>query len=368
MVKKFSDKVEVMDLCTWACLPRSVYYYRNTDGKPGAKPSTHTMTLDGAMVENSKVLEDIEAILKQEFISYGYDLVNEELRAMRYIINPKKTYRLMDENNLLMGKRIHTTGKREFVKFRKITASYPMEYLCMDIKYVWVEGEQRNYYLLTVLDVYSRKVVEWVFLPSVRKQQVISLFMRIASHYEAKGITVRNDNGSQFIANAVRKYLKELEINQQFTHISTPEDNSYIEAFFSNLRRDMLSKTEFSSYYEAKINIGAYMNHYNHKRRHRSIGKITPQEKWMEGLKIKSKLKIKPDHYLCSVQNTIFEKSGEADTSNAGEQLVRNNLTDGNDVGEAKPPHFPDVKTSFLSHMPEKNSKTKIKSVQIIWS
>lgn len=30
------------------------------------------------------------------------------------------------------------------------------------------------------------------------------------------------------------------------------------------------------------------MNFYNCKRRHRSIGKITPREKWMEGLKIKS--------------------------------------------------------------------------------
>jgi len=314
MVKRFADKAEVMDLCTWACIPRSVYYYRNTDGKPGAKPSTHTLTLDGGRVENSKVLKDIEDILKQEFVSYGYDLVNEELRSMRYIINPKKTYRLMDENNLLMGTRIHTTGKREFVKFRKITAAYPMEYLCMDIKYVWVEGDQRNYYLLTVLDVYSRKAIEWIFLPSVRKQQVVSLFMRIASQYEVKGITVRNDNGSQFIANVVRKYLKELEINQQFSHISTPEDNSYIEAFFSNLRRDMLSKTEFYSYYEAKIKIKEYMNFYNCKRRHRSIGKITPQEKWTEGLKIKSKIKSETEYLRIENQiknqpavETVFE-------------------------------------------------------------
>lgn len=84
---------------------------------------------------------------------------------------------------------------------------------------------EKIYYIpincLTILDVYSRKVIEWIFLPSVRKQQVVSLFMRIASRYEVKGITVRNDNGSQFIANVVRKYLKELEINQQFSHIST---------------------------------------------------------------------------------------------------------------------------------------------------
>lgn len=60
----------------------------------------------------------------------------------------------MKEQNLLLGKVISTSGKRQFVKHRKIEAIRPMEYLCLDIKYVWVAGESRNYYLLTVLDVF----------------------------------------------------------------------------------------------------------------------------------------------------------------------------------------------------------------------
>jgi len=58
----------------------------------------------------------------------------------------------MDENNLLLDKVIRTSGKREFVKHRKIQARYPMEFLCLDIKYIWVEGEKRNYFLLTILE------------------------------------------------------------------------------------------------------------------------------------------------------------------------------------------------------------------------
>lgn len=50
----------------------------------------------------------------------------------------------MDENNLLLGKVIPTSGKRKFVEHRKIQAIYPMEYLCLDIKYIWVSGEKRN--------------------------------------------------------------------------------------------------------------------------------------------------------------------------------------------------------------------------------
>jgi hypothetical protein len=53
-----------------------------------------------------------------------------------------------------LGKTIRTSGKRQWVKHRKITAVKPMEYLCLDIKYLWVAAEQRFYYLLTIIDVY----------------------------------------------------------------------------------------------------------------------------------------------------------------------------------------------------------------------
>jgi putative transposase len=48
-----------------------------------------------------------------------------------------------------------TDGKREWVKHKKIQATKPMEYLCLDIKYLWIHGEKRFYYLLTILNVYS---------------------------------------------------------------------------------------------------------------------------------------------------------------------------------------------------------------------
>jgi putative transposase len=68
----------------------------------------------------------------------------------------------MDKNNLLLGKAIRADGKRDFVKHRKIQASRPLEYLCLDIKHVWVAGERRNYYLLTILDVFNRKALEQI--------------------------------------------------------------------------------------------------------------------------------------------------------------------------------------------------------------
>lgn len=282
IVRQYTAQVSTKHLCQWLMLPRSIYYYSPTKGEKGIKPSTVTKKGNGEVVSNAKVVDDIKTILSGEFVNYGYQNVTVELKNMGYIINHKKVYRLMDEYHLLLGKVIRTQGKREWVKYRKITAEKPMEYLCWDIKYVWVPGERKNYYLLTILDVYTRKVIDWIFQGSIRKVDVIKLLSRVDLSYGLKGVSIRNDNGSQFIANKVRSYLRNIEARQEFTHIATPEENSYIEAFHSIFQRDVIDRFEFASFYEAKLTIAGYMNHYNNKRLHGAIGRITPQQKWNE--------------------------------------------------------------------------------------
>jgi putative transposase len=276
------ENTTTTNLCAMVNLPRSVYHYKSSDNPAGRKPSTETFKQDGSKVSNDFIVEEIKVILSGEFVNYGYDKTTEMLRRMQYIINEKKVYRLMEENNLLLGKIIRTKGKRKWVEHRKIKATRPMEYLCLDIKYVWVEGEKRNYYLLTILDVFTRKVLRWIFQSSIRKDDVIVFFSMLNKEHGLKGVCIRNDNGSQFIAGKVREYLKHIEAVQEFTHIATPEENSYIEAYHSNLDRDVIRRMEFSSFYEAKEKIRRYVLHYNSERPHRGIKMKSPDHVWNE--------------------------------------------------------------------------------------
>ncbi len=313
MVKQYNIKARVTDLCKWMSLAASTYYYQPSNGKRGAKASTHTIKTDGSLVSNETVVEDIKMALQREFCCYGYHNITSDLRDMSYKINHKKVYRLMDENNLLLGKVIRTSGKRDFVKHRKIEAKYPMEYLCLDIKYIWVAGEKRNYYLLTILDVYSRMAIEQILQSSIKKIDVINMFRRINQRFSIKGVTVRNDNGSQFIANDVKRFLASSEAKQEFTHIATPQENSYIEAFHSIVQTEVVERFDFLSYYEAKHTFRKHFNWYNNERKHGQLGRITPQAKWNQ------------------YQNNIFAMSGEAESGNAGEQPARNSLMDENE-------------------------------------
>jgi transposase InsO family protein len=281
-MQQYQGRTAKSNLINWVGFPRSNYYYKPSHKRKGIAPSVTTAKRDGTEVDNQEVVEEIKKVLSDEFVCYGYQNVTAALKNQDYIINHKKVYRLMDENKLLLGKVIRTQGKREWVKYRKIEAIRPMEYLCWDIKYIWVSGERKNYYLLSLMDVYTRRILDWIFQSSIRKVDVLKMINRTDLTHGLKGVTVRNDNGSQFIANKVRHYLRHLDAHQEFTHIATPEENSYIEAFHSILDREVIQRFEFAGYYEAKLTLTAYMDFYNNKRQHGSLERKTPMKIWNE--------------------------------------------------------------------------------------
>ena len=381
----YKDRTTDQKLCQWADIANSSFYYKAHPGPRGMKPSTHTIIGDGC-VENADVVDQIRVVLSLDYCVYGYQAMTRELRGLEYVINPKKVYRLMNENHLLFGKKIKTNGKRTFVKYRRIKASRPMEYLCLDIKYVKVQGEGRNYYQLAVIDVFSRVIVCWIFQSSIRQKDVIALMRGLNLRFSLKGVFIRNDNGSQFIAHAVRQALKDLEAKQEFTHVATPEENAYIEAFHSIEQRELIDRFVFSSFYDAKRHIGLYMFWYNNIRRHGALKWITPMQKWAEGWRqitvsrsfkdysggteetfedwikhqspgINSDKAAKTGYIsLQEEKKSNFVLSEKAEMGNAGEQPIRNNLTNG-EVTEGAVKIVPSFQESSLLQNALKNSQ-----------
>ncbi len=302
----------------WSGLSHSTYYYHPHGGKRGKKPSTHTLLTDGSSVSNESVVICIRFVLSEEFMLFtGYGKITKELQSYGFVINKKKVYRLMKEQHLLCGMVICASGeKRKFVKYRVQAPVKPMEQLCMDIKYVYIHGEKRNALLLTVLDVYTRSILTQVLWWRIRKEQVIWLLHKMLQEHSTKGITLRTDNGSQFIAIAVRQYLQEQQITQEFTHVATPEENCFIEAYHSILDKQLLQTTEFQDIEEAIQVFNRWRTFYNERRRHGSLGQKPPKQMW--------------DAY----ERNNFGLSGEADVGSAGEQPTRNSLTNGEDREE----------------------------------
>ena len=343
MIMRYKAKISIGKLCRWADVAKSSLYYHAHPGYRGMKASTHTVIGNCGFIENSLVVDQIRAVLSMDYCIYGYRKMTKELRELEYYINHKKVYRLMKESHLLCGKRIQVQGKRKWVKHRRIEAKRPMEYLCLDIKYVWVQGERRWYYQLAIMDVFSRRILCWIFQSSVRQTDVIALVRWLDLRFGLKGVIIRNDNGSQFIAHKVREVLQSLEAKQEFTHVATPEENAYIEAFHSIQQSELIDRHTFSSYYDAKQHIEKYMHWYNFQRKHGAIGFMTPMEKW---------------EAFYRKRLVTFTLSGQAEAGNAAEQPARNNLTSEDDR-QGMVQIIPCPAQSSLLNMPSKTQTKK---------
>ena len=261
-------------------IPGSSWYYRSTGGRQGPRPSTHTRTLDGRLLPNQEIIRRIEVLLQQDFVDYGYIKVTHWLRQnQNVIINFKKVYRLMRENTLLYHQHRRDKKGKTFIKFRVPKPELPFEHMEVDIKYIWVHGSRRMAYLLSVIDIKTRAVLGWMLQHSIRKNDVVSLVRAIAAWYcLPTKVTVRSDNGAQFEAKMVRECLSEMEIQQEFSHVATPQDNGHIESYHSIIKKAVCNVYEFFDLREANEIIRRFVCFYNQERLHSGIGYLSPNE------------------------------------------------------------------------------------------
>jgi len=264
-------------------IPRSSYYYqpKPSKGKRGIAKSTYTLTTDGEIVSNTKVIEDIKEILSEEFVDYGYLKVTHWLRQeKKYIINPKKVYRLMGEEGLLnkaSNQEKQKRNKRNWVKELVPPAKIAFDYLEFDIKYFYVAGKNKNALLLSVIDVKTRWVLGQYMAWEIKHQQVIDLFDQIFEVYPLpKSFYVRNDNGSQFIAEKVQLYFQEKGVTQEFCKPATPEQNAHIESYHSIPERVICQQYEFDDLEEIRATLNRFVDFYNFRRIHSGVGYLSP--------------------------------------------------------------------------------------------
>jgi putative transposase len=91
---------------------------------------------------------------------------------------------------------------------------------------------------------------------------------------------IRSDNGSQFTVRKVRECLGLIGMQQEFTHIATPEENVHIEAYHGILKKEIFRRFDCQYFGEIEQILKRYVKFYNNRRLHGLLGSITPIEKW----------------------------------------------------------------------------------------
>jgi len=261
------------------------YYYRSKGTKQGLKPSLYTLTSFGKRINNADVVSIMKNIHSNPDTQYGYIKMTYLLKTKGYIINKKKVYRLMKENQLL-GKK-YSNKTKTYAKYRKVLPEKPLHILEMDIKFVWVEQARKHSYVLTIIDTFTRLILYHTVALSITKKEVKQAWEHIIKNHLQPNdclntpinIEVRNDNDKRFSAKLVQEFFKENHLNQVFTHPYTPQENGHIESFHAILSNH-LKPYNFWSLDELKQNLVLFYENYNNKRIHGSIAYTSPRIFW----------------------------------------------------------------------------------------
>ena len=206
------------------------YYYKPKGTKQGRKASIVTLNVDGKVVFNEEIVDEIILLQEDPDTVYGCKKTTTAMKMQGYLINRKKIYRLMKKHQLLQEK--VKKAKKNYVKYRMILPEGPLRLLEMDIKMTWVESVQKHAYTLTLLDTYTRVALHRMTKYSIKKNDVKVFWDYVIEQYlqqwncleEKIDIEVRNDNDKRFSATLIQDYFKENHLNQVFTHPYTPQE------------------------------------------------------------------------------------------------------------------------------------------------
>lgn len=236
--------------------------------------------------ENLVLLTHIKAEFSASHYSYGRPRMVAELQEKGFNVSHTRIGRLMRENGIkairTRKKRYQRKGKIPSLGYasnllaQDFTASASNQKWVVDISYIatargWV-------YLAVVMDLYSRRIVGWHISDRMKRDLALNaLKMAISLRQPPAGLIHHSDRGSQYTSTDYQMLLKRNNIQSSMSGKGNCYDNAAVETFFKTLKAELVWRINFKTREQATRIINDYiMNFYNRKRRHSTLGNISP--------------------------------------------------------------------------------------------
>lgn len=130
---------------------------------------------------------------------------------------------------------------------------------------------------LVIIDEHTRECLALQPARSFKSTDVLDTLSAIVGERGAP-THIRSDNGSEFIAQAVKRWMTDTGIEALYIEPGSPWQNGYAESFNSRLRDEFLGMNYFNNLNEARTLTRQWKEHYNTQRPQAALGKMTPQE------------------------------------------------------------------------------------------
>lgn len=207
---------------------------------------------------------------------YGCPRITKLLRREGWKVNKKRVHRIWKEEGLSLPRR---RPKR-----RRCGRTVEIVKRATHKNHVWsydfVEDRTENgnkLRMLNVIDEYTRECHQIRVDRSINAEKVVDTLNWLFLLHGAPE-HIRSDNGPEFVAALVCKWLKESGCKTIFIKPGSPWENPYIESFNGKFRDECLNREIFRNGREAQEVVENWRREYNEFRPHSSLDYLTPAE------------------------------------------------------------------------------------------
>ena len=253
-------------------ISRSGFYRFDGDGPP--KPDLDMELRDGIQQ------------IALEWPSYGRPRITAELRRRGWVVNPKRVYRMMREDNLLCVRKRKFLVTTDSEHRRKIYPNLAPSMVLSGMDQLWVADityirlQVEFVYLAVVLDAYSRRVLGWALERTLEDHLTLAaLAMALSRRVARPGLVHHSDRGVQYASGDYTALLQAHGIAISMSRKGNPWDNAACESFLKTLKYEEVYRSEYRDLPEARASIERFLEKvYNEKRLHSALGYRPPVE------------------------------------------------------------------------------------------
>lgn len=214
--------------------------------------------------------------LATQYGRYGYRRITALLKQVGWRVNTKRVERIWRQEGLKVPSRQPKRGRLwqgdgSCIRLRPERKDHVWAYDFVTDR----TANGKAFRMLSVVDEYTR---ECLAIHVERKLNSTHVLETLAELFIQRGppAHIRSDNGPEFCAEAVKRWLKRLAVKTLFIEPGSLWKNGYVESFNGKLRDELLNGERFTTLLEAQVLITNWRQHYNQLRPHSALGYRPP--------------------------------------------------------------------------------------------
>jgi transposase InsO family protein len=215
----------------------------------------------------------------------GSPMITADLRDLGWRVSKNTVAALMAEMGLAArpkrGRKGTTRpGKGRWKAPDLVKRDFPAEQI--NVKWYGdgtdIDTDEGKLYLDSVLDAGSRRVLGFALGEHHDAELAYgALVMAVAVRGgQVPGVIFHTDQGSEYTAAVFRAACERLSISQSMGRPGSALDNAVIESWHSTLEFELRRIEHYATRAAARAGVAAWMEDYNHHRRHSSLGRVSP--------------------------------------------------------------------------------------------